>query len=173
MAEPGFGPTPTLFQRLGFFHSSSCFHRCVFPRKERGWDGILIALASCSQPQEGTDISSWNQREKPHYLLLLSSRGNIQQGPENQSWAQSLENQPPSPFALSWASCFLYCGCKEGLRSHIIIFIFLNTDLTTCVTLAKNKINNTTLHHHPPRKTKRAVTPQWSNRWQICFCGSF
>lgn len=52
-------PCPHHFKDCAFFHSSSCFHCCLFPRKERVWDGILIALASCSQPQEKTDISFW------------------------------------------------------------------------------------------------------------------
>lgn len=76
-----------------------------FPESRRGWDGIVMALASCFQPQRGscsfpeaTDISfgSWNQREKPHYLPLLSTLGSTEQGKENQSQAQDPEKTAPT-----------------------------------------------------------------------------
>ena len=122
-----------------------------FPgRKGVGW--CFIALALCAQPQmrsssfpEGTDISFW---------LLELEGGAILSATTVFLWEHPAEPRDPPPrpphhhhFSGLPASCVGRAArkvCKEGLRSHIIICIFLKTDLTTSLSPAKNKMNDAT-----------------------------
>lgn len=152
-----------IISKIGLFPLYQCPPCCLSPRKESGWDGILSALASCSQPQRRStsfqkertfSFGSWSQREKPiicHYLLLGASSRLREPVPSSEPRELPLMG---FPLPVLWLQ-------QKAKKPHNYLYLFENRPDHICLPCRKQnkQWHYQHPHHHPPRKTKCAVTP--------------